>query len=1483
MNERASEEANKVGAVLVVGGGIGGMQASLDLADSGFKVYLLEEKPSIGGVMAQLDKTFPTNDCAMCIMSPKLVDAGRHPNIELLTYSKLESIKGKAGNFKVKVLKHARYVDLEKCTGCGECEEACPVELSSEFDEGLSKRHAIYRLYPQAIPNVYAIDKLEGKTPCKTACPAEVNAQGYVQLIGQKKFKEALNLIRERNPFPAICGRVCHHPCEEECLRKEIDEAVAIRPLKRFAADYAMKNGEEQPEVIKPTKKEKVAVVGAGPSGLTCALKLLEMGYPVTIFDASDKPGGMMTSCIPEYRIPEKLAMYDINWVLAHGIEIKKNVKVGKDITLKELRNEYEAVYIAVGSQDPAKLKIEGSDLKGVLYGLPFLREVKKGKKPEHFGERIIIIGGGNVGIDCAKSAIRLGAKEVHLVCLETRDLSSGDRMPAHEWEIEEAEDEGMIIHDSLGPKRILGINGKVTCLQTIICTSVYDEERRFSPKFSDDPAPTIEGDTVIVAIGQRPDFTGLEDVEMTPWRTIKADELTLETSIPGVFAGGDITRGPASVVEAVADGNEAAISIDRYLNNEDLREGRGVEERKIEEIREEVERKPREKMPMSPVKKRVKDFCEVELGFTEDAAVSEAKRCLSCSICSECLQCVEACEADAIDHKMQEKILELNVGSIILAPGYDKFEAKIKSEYGYGRYKNVLTSIEFERILSASGPFEGKVVRPFDEKEPRKIAWIQCVGSRDKTCGGNYCSSVCCTYAIKEAVIAKEHLSSVEPTIFYMDMRTYGKGFDAYYERAKDEYGVRFVRCRVAEVQEDHGTNNLHIRYETEDGKLKEEEFDMVVLSVGFKPVEGVKELAEKLGIKLNDYGFCETSELSPVDTTQPGIYACGAFSGPKDIPETVMQASGAAAKASSLISSERNTLVEKKEYPPEIHVEGQEPRIGVFICHCGINIGAYVDVPSVVEYAKSLPNVAYAEDNLYTCSQDTQKKIVETIKEQQLNRVIVASCTPRTHEPLFQETIREAGLNPHLFEMANIRDQCSWVHMKEPESATEKAKDLVRMAVAKARLIEPLPTISLDVIQKGLVIGGGLAGMISALAIAEQGYEVYLIEKENVLGGNLRNIHYTLENEDIQSYLESIIKKVENNPYIKIYRGAQIEKIGGYVGNYKTALKNDSVKLELQHGIIVVATGAQESIPKEYLYGEDERIITQLGLEKQIAEDKNFDKKTIVMIQCVGSRNDEHLYCSRVCCSDAIKNALKLKEKNTDAEVFILYRDMRTYGFREFFYEKAREKGIIFIRYDIEEKPQVKKGEKGLEVVVREHILDEELLIHADLVVLSPAIVPRPENIELAKQLKVPLNEDDFFLEAHVKLRPVDFATEGIFLAGMAHSPKSIDESISQAYAAASRACTIISKKEYITEATIAAVNEDLCSGCRMCEILCEYNAIEIIDNPNYPERKIAKVNEALCKGCGLCSGACPSGAMEQKGFKSRQIMAMIDAIAV
>jgi len=996
--------SKKVGAVLVIGGGVAGIQASLDLADSGFKVYLLDELSSIGGTMAQLDKTFPTMDCSMCILAPKLVAAGRHPNVQLITHSELKEVNGEAGNYEVTVLKRPRYVDVEKCTGCGICAENCPAEVPNEFDVNMNMRKAIYIPFPQAVPLKYVIDEA--------------------------------NCIKCRL-------------CEKLCLPKAID------------------------------------------------------------FD----------------------------------------------------------------------------------------------QKPED---------------------------------------------------------------------------------------------------------------------------------------------------------------------------------------------------------------------------------------------------------------------------------VKINVGAIILAPGFEEFNPDLKSEYGHGRYLNVVSSIEFERMLSASGPLGGRIIRPADGKIPKRIAFIQCVGSRDIQLGNNYCSSTCCMYAIKEAVIAKEHTSdSLDCAIFYMDMRAYGKEFDAYYKRAQEEYGVRFVRSRVASVTEDPSTNNVIVHY-VEDEEPKKEAFDMVVLSVGMTPPKKVEKLAEILGIKLNKYRFCETKTFSPLETSKPGIFVCGAFSAPKDIPESVAQASGAAAKAMSIIATERGKQVTIKEYPPERDVSQEEPRVGVFVCHCGINIGGVVNVPKVVEYAKTLPNVVYAESNLYTCSQDTQKLIREKIQQHNLNRVIVASCTPRTHEPLFRETVQEAGLNPYLFEMVNIRDQCSWVHMREPEKATEKAKDLVRSIVAKARLLRPLKKPQISVTPVGLVIGGGISGMTAALELAKQGFEVHLVEKERELGGRLRTIHYLLEkDDDPKKMLDAMTQAVRENDKIHIYSSAEVAEINGFVGNFKTKIRQQNgEEKEVEHGIVIVATGATEYKPTEYLYGKDPRIMTQHELEEKTAN-KEFEAKNVVMIQCVGARDEERPNCARICCGQAIKNALKIKEMSPETEIYVLYKDMRAYGFKEDYYREAATKGVLFINYEDETKPQVASDNGQLKVTVWEPIIKKEIEIDPDIVVLSAATVPNPDNKRIAEMLKVPLNKDGYFLEAHMKLRPVDFATEGVFLCGMAHSPKYIDESISQASGAVARAATILSKKTLEAEGAIAYINENLCITCGRCMEVCPYSAIE------RNEQSEVKVLEVLCKGCGNCAVTCPTGAITMQHFTNKQIQAMIEAI--
>lgn len=1000
--------ADKMGAVLVVGGGISGVQTALDLAESGFKVYLVENKPSIGGVMSQLDKTFPTNDCSMCILSPKLVEASRHPMITLMTLTDVLSVEGEAPNFKVKVVHNPRYVDFDKCVGCGICAEKCPVKVPNEYDVGLMIRKAIYIPFAQAVPLKYSIDA--------TKC---------------------LKLNKDR------CGL-----CEKNC------------------------------------------------------------------------PAGAI--------------------------------------------------------------------------------------------------------------------------------------------------------------------------------------------KYDDKP----------------------------------------------------------------------------------------VEE-------------------------------------------------------------------------------ELDVGAIILAPGFNVFDAKLKKEYGYGIYQNVLTSLEFERFLSATGPYGGHVVRPSDQQTPKKVAWIQCVGSRDEKTGNTYCSSVCCMYAMKQAIIAGEHTAGLKPTIFFMDIRAFGKEFEDYKVRAQNEYGIQMHRAsRVANIIEDPETKNLILRYsDPSTNEVSEEEFDMVVLSVGLQPPVGATSLSKIFNIDLNSYGFAGTSTYSPLSSSRDGIFVTGAFAAPKDIPTSVAEASGAAAKAGAYIADKRGVLEESAVQ--EIDVEGQEPRIGVLVCDCGINIAGTIDVPAVVEYAKSLKNVEYAEEGKYACSADCQERIKDLIKEHKLNRFVVASCTPRTHEPLFQSTIKEAGLNPYLFEMANIRDQCSWIHMNEPEKATKKAKDLVRMAVAKSRLLEPLYESKLPVTHSAVVVGGGISGMTAALDIAAQGFKVDIIERTGALGGNAAKIHHEEDGKKISAFAKELADKVSSDKNITVHLNTEVQDVGGFVGNFKIQTSQG----EIETGSVVVAVGAEEYKPTEYLYGQNSNVVTQLELEEKM-ENGNVPAKRIAMIQCVGSRNTDAPYCSRVCCANAIKNAISLKKADPSKDIYVFHKDIRTYGFREDLYKEAGSLGVKFIRVPEDKPPVVSQDGSALTLTAFDTILGDDITIRPDMVVLSTGIRPHADNEELAKMLKVPLSKDKYFLEAHMKLRPVDFATNGVYLAGLAHWPKFSDESMAQASGAAARAITIISKPELKSEGVIAAVNDDACDGCAICEPVCEYKAITIVVDPKDAEKKKAVVNEGLCKGCGCCVAACPSGAMEQRGFKNQQIIAAIDA---
>lgn len=1008
MSNNGNKDPKKVGAVMVVGGGISGMQAALDLANSGFKVYIVEENPSIGGRMAQLDKTFPTNDCSMCMISPKLIEVGKHLNIELLTYSQVESVEGMPGDFKVKVLKKPRYVEMSKCTGCGTCQEKCPFKTDSEFNMGLAKRKAIYSPFPQAIPNTPVID-------------------------------------------------------------------------------------------------------------------------------------------------------------------------------------------------------------------------------------------------------------------------------------------------------------------------------------------------TTICAFFQK----------------------------------------------------------------------------------------------------------------------------------GKCKACEKFCLTGAINYEQKDETVELHVGSIIVAPGFKPYDPNfIEGDYGYNRMPNVVTSLEFERILSASGPFQGQVLRPSDGKHPVRIAWIQCVGSRKPEICKDYCSSVCCMYATKQAIIAREHDSRIQPTIFYMDIRAFGKGFERYYQSAKEKFGVRYVKNMPTPMVRELANGNLVLEYTDDNGKKNYEEFDMLVLSVGLEPSANTKSLAEKLGIELDRFGFCKTDELKPGMTSRPGIYVCGVFNAPMDIPESVQNASGAAHLASKDVMEARGTLVAQKTYPPEMDVRGQEPRIGVFVCRCGTNIARVVDVPGVAEYAKTLPNVAYAAEFMYSCSTDATRQIINLIKEHNLNRIVVASCSPRTHEPLFQDCCREAGLNKFLFEMANIRDQCSWVHATHMPEATEKAKDLVRMAVARAAMLEPLYQSPAPLTRTGLVIGGGVAGMTAALGLAEQGFESVLVERTPELGGNAKDIYYTHEKgSDPPALVADLKRRVSSESKITVYTEAEVKNISGYVGNYKSTIRTKQGDVEYEHGVVIVATGGKEYKPHgEYLYGKSDKVLTQHELEERIGRG-HFDASTVnsvVMIQCVGSREEPNMYCSRVCCTHAVKNALKLKEANPDINVYILYRDVRTYAMRELAYEEARKHGVLFIKYEVDQKPVVTEDGGRIKVKAYDPVIREELLIPADLLVLSAAIRPQDDAAVLASTLKIPLNQDRFFMEAHMKLRPLDFVSDGMYLCGLAHAPKFISEAISQAQGAVSRAVTVLSQPYLMTGGVVSVVDEDKCVACLTCVRACPFGV------PKFGPRNAVVIEAAACQGCGICASVCPRKAISLQHYKDAQVMA-------
>jgi heterodisulfide reductase subunit A len=910
-----AREVNVHPDIMVVGGGIVGMQAALDIGNSGHKVYLVEKSPTIGGHMLQFDKTFPTLDCAACIGTPKMVEVAQNANIELLSYSEVKEVAGYIGNYTVKIRRKPRYITEGVCTGCGECVNVCPVSVPSEWDEGLDNRKAIYRAFPQAVPITFCIDKKD-RAPCVTACPAGINIQGYVQLVSQGKYQEATRLIMERLPLPRVLGRVCPHPCESECRRREVDEAIAIRDLKRFAADHANLNVLKLPKIEERT--EKVAVIGSGPSGLTVAYYLRLKGYQVTIFEALEVLGGMLRVGIPDYRLPPEVLDQEIDHILRLNVKTRTGVRFGTDLTFEDLREEgFAAVFLGIGAHHSLDMQIPGEkDTQGVIDAVRFLREVNLGNKTCP-GSRVVVIGGGNVAIDAARVVKRLGTQEVTVVYRR-----SEQEMPAYAEEIEGAKREDIRFSFLTAPVGILAKEGKVDgfeCIRTEL--GPPDDSGRRRPIPVDGSEFVIPCDAVIPAIGQKIDTSWAVRVPDLKWsrrNTLNVNPQTMQTSIPYVFAGGDAVTGPDTVIQAVAAGHKAVEAIHRYINDKDLelythkRDALKKSGTDWQKIPEGLAQKTRAYPKHLDAKMSAACFDEVDLGFSESAAQQEARRCLNCGVCCECMECIKVCEAKAIDHNMQAEELEVQVGSIIVATGYDIMDPTPIKQFGYGKYPNVFTSLEFERLSNATGPTGGEIYIRDENgdftRTPKSVAILHCIGSRDVNYH-EYCSRVCCMYALKYAHLIHEKVGhDTQVYNFYIDMRCFGKGYEEFYRRCQEE-GTRFIRGKVAEITdqavkpEEEG-RLIAIAEDTLLGRRLRIPVDMAVLCVAMQARSDAQEVGRIFGVNQGADGFFleEHPKLGPLNTATDGVFLAGACQGPKDIPDAVSQASGAAVKALAL-----------------------------------------------------------------------------------------------------------------------------------------------------------------------------------------------------------------------------------------------------------------------------------------------------------------------------------------------------------------------------------------------------------------------------------------------------------------------------------------------------------------------------------------------------------------------------------------------------
>lgn len=1191
---------NPTGAVMVIGGGISGMQSALDLANSGIKVYLVENSPAIGGKMAQLDKTFPTNDCSMCIVSPKLVEVGRHKNIELFTHSEVKDLKGDAGSFQATITRHARYVDVDACTGCGLCEMICPVTHQSHF---------------HPLPE-------EGEKKKKLRAKNKQIITGKAAPLPTDLFRWNFSVDEDRC---SKCGS-----CFKACLQNAV-----IWEKKQIA------------------QIDQEKCTGCGACYVAC---------------------------------PDKFEA-----IRVEGAELEKSVGAAVDDRSHQLAKQFS------GQENP------------------------------------ICVRCGLCAITCEK-VMKIGALKM---------VESGIEV------------------------------GVDICQVCGACVSVCPVN-----------------------------FLKIEDV------TDKVPRPLINTFNEGLNG-----RKPVNIHYPQA-------------------------------------------VPRVPV-------------------IDEAS-CVQLNS-GACGTCASICGVGAIHYDHKETETTIDIGSVIFSPGIEVFDAGRRGEFGYGQYNNVVTSIEFERLLSASGPTSGAVERPGDGKHPKKIAWIQCVGSRDHSCDRDYCSSVCCMYATKEAFIAREHDSNIEPTIFYIDMRSFGKNFDDYVTRAK-EHDIRFERAMVSRVFEDPVTGDLELRYVDGSGQRQSEQFDMVVLSVGLQVPKQTKELAGTLNIDLDQYGFVKTDCYKPLATSRPGVFVSGAVNGPKDIPETVCEASAAAEAASAALAEARGTLISAEQLPPERDAQDEELRIGVFICHCGTNIASVVDVDAVTEYAKGLPGVVYAEHPLYTCSQDSQERMREIIEEHNLNRVVTSACSPSTHEPLFMSTLQEAGLNKYYFDMANIRDQCSWVHPNDPALATEKSKRLTRMAVANATAGEPLDELEFDVDSRLLIVGGGVAGMTAAVEAAKQGFGVYLVERSDLLGGQLQNLTRSENGGKFSAFLSDLEEQVFGSDKIRVFLNSEVVEQSGFVGSFESEIVMPTgATRTLKHGAVLVATGAEEARPDIYGLESNELVMTQTDFGKALEEMKitDFQHLRVVMVQCAGSRCEDHLsYCSRICCNQAVRNSLRFKNLYPQARVDVLYRDMRCYGLGEIDYREARKAGVNFIRFDpVENVPEIIVDDSGIEITVTDPSIRMDVKIRPDLLVLSTGMVPR-DTEELASMLRVPRNEAGFFIEAHAKLRPVDLPSEGLFMAGTAHGPKSSSETIAQAQAAVARATTLLSKKSLKMSGVVSKVDPTNCAVCLTCVRACPYGV------PFINDEHTAEINPALCQGCGICVAECPAKTITLGRFDDKNINAKIES---